>query len=96
LENVITEIKKSTTVLENSLKKINSDIKIEQIRGEELVFFSVEKEKARSSPQNVGCEDFDRKPKKKVSDIEKPTPKPINYKPLTQRGLRNSRDISKK
>lgn len=96
LENVVAELKKSTTVMENSLKKINSDIKIEQKKGEDLVFFMTEKEKVRTSPQNVAVEDFDRKQKRKVQDIEKPTPKPINYKPLTQRGLRNSRDISKK
>ena len=31
---------------------------------------------------------------KNRKEIEKPTPKPINYKPLTQRSLRNSREAS--
>lgn len=96
LENVIVELKKSNMVLENSLKKINLEIKVEQKRGEDLVFFMSEQEKIRSSPQNMAVEEIDRKVKRKHVDNEKPTPKPINYKPLTQRGLRNSRDISKK
>jgi hypothetical protein len=32
--------------------------------------------------------------RKNVKELEKPTPKPINYKPLTRRSLRNSREVS--
>jgi hypothetical protein len=96
LEGLIFELKKNSQILENTLKKITSDVKNEQKRGEEMVFYISEQEKVRSSPQHMFGEEVDKSIKRKQSDVEKPTPKPITYKPLTQRGMRNSQNLSKK
>ena len=96
LESFIGELKKNSQLLENSLKKLNIDLRNEIKRGEEMVFYISEKEKARTSPQNMMGEEVEKMIKRKQSDVEKPTPKPINYKPLTQRGIRNSQNMSKK
>ena len=96
LEGLIGELKKSSQVLENSLKKVKVDLRNETKRGEDLVFYMSEQEKVRSSPQHMMGEDVDKSIKRKQSDVERPKPKPINYKPLTQRGIRNSQNMSKK
>ncbi|OMJ88202.1 hypothetical protein SteCoe_9936 [Stentor coeruleus] len=96
LEASVNELKKYTQQLESNLKKNYSELKIEQKRSEELVFNVAEHEKIRMSPQNLGTDDSDRKLKRKNTDIDKPAPRPINYKPITQRGIRNSRDVRKK
>lgn len=96
LEGLIGELKRNSQVLENNLKKVKIDLRNEVKRGEDLVFYMSEQEKVRSSPQHMMGEDVDKSIRRKQSDVEKPTPKPINYKPLTQRGIRNSQNMSKK
>jgi septal ring factor EnvC (AmiA/AmiB activator) len=96
LENSILSLKKYTQQLENTNKAIASEIKIEHRKHEELQNAINQQIKFRYSPQNYNLEHLDKKIKKKTSDIEKPAPRPITYKPITQRGIRSSRENSKK
>ena len=92
LENSINELKKYTQQLENNMKKLSFEIKQEQKSHEDLQAYAKQQDKRKVSPQG----NFDGKIKKKTSDIDKPMPRPITYKPITQRGIRNSREVSRK
>ena len=96
LEMNINELKKYATQLDNTARKVNSDIKLEKKRNDDLQFMINEQEKVRYSPQNLVLAEGDKRIKKKNSDIDRPMPRPITYKPITQRGIRNSREMSKK
>ena len=96
LEVNINELKRFTSQLETSLKKINAEIKQELKHSEDLQYLAIDQERMRYSPQNHVSEDSEKRIKKKNSDIDRPMPRPINYKPITQRGIRNSKDIMKK
>ena len=96
LEININELKRHMNLLEGSLKKINAEIQKELKQNEDMQHFAMEQEKIRYSPLNHVNEDSEKKLKKKNSDADRPMPRPINYKPITQRGIRNSKDILRK
>lgn len=96
LETSVNELKKYTQKLENDLKKLTVEMKVEKKRNEKFASSLVENDKIRLSPQNQGTDDSDKKNKKKTNEIDKPMPRPINYKPITQRSIRNSRDVLNK
>lgn len=96
LEGDINELKKCASQLEGNLKKLHVEIRQEVKKSEEIMFLEIEKDKVRFSPQNHGHEDAGKRIMKKNSDIDRPMPRPINYKPITQRGIRNSRDALRK
>lgn len=96
LETSVNELKKYTQQLENNLKKLTTELKLEKKKSEDFVSSVAEHNKIRLSPQNQGTDDSDKKLKRKNNELDKPMPRPINYKPITQRGIRNSRDVLNK
>ena len=84
--------------LEKIVQKAMSELKFQHNQNEELRVVMLEIERDRNkSHQNThkSKEDSNRKHQKSKHETEIPVPKPITYKPLSQRGLRSSRDAAK-
>lgn len=98
-ENSLNALKQYTQTLEQALTKVQNELRQKQAQNEELSDFILIKQKERSrviSPQFTNAhENSNKKMNKSRQEPEKPTPKPITYKPLSQRGLRSSREVQK-
>ena len=72
------------------------EIKKENKKNEEIQAALLQLGNGRTSPFNQGTDESEKKVKKKNAEIDRPMPRPITYKPITQRGIRNSKDLGRK
>ena len=88
-ENSVSALKQYSQQLEKTLNKAMNELKFQQKHNEEINASILQQELEKNKGKSMN------KVNPHKQELEKPTPKPITYKPLSQRSLRNSRDLTK-
>ncbi|CAG9317358.1 unnamed protein product [Blepharisma stoltei] len=94
-EKHIQSLQGYTQELENAIKKLQAELKNEQKRNEQLRMTIVTNESQGNERKLIGREIYEDDTKKRGKEeslrVDKPSPTPIMYKPISQRGMKEEK-----